>query len=1388
MENDGGRLNFSMGIDLSPIRKDAEEAMKLLSNIGGEASRQSAVIDGAMGGAGAAGSFAMLEAAVRSAGRQISGMEFGTAQEKIGALSYAIQQNETLTASMTATLDEYREKAREAFERGDDAALQSLTADIESQIGRIGELTNETAGYRAQLEGLMEMSGAGTSGDTSPIRLYDSEADIAAVEALKERITDLSAQIAQMGASGGDTSALTAELSRTRDELNSMQEAASGAAAALGSDLGGRASAAQRLLHQLNTEIGEQQEKIDTLSGMLEEASAEYDRVRESGEATSEEIEAAAAAYDTLSQRLSAAREQMSALEGAQQTAQRQWEAVSQEVKVHDSAIVKMCGGYQNYQQMLGMLPGPVQKVVGGIQGMTSASMKFIATPIGATITALTLAIKALTTWFKSSTEGQKAFAEISGYVNGVLGQLKEIVIKVGEAIYKAFTDPKEALNDFVNALKDSLMNRLNAVGKMGAAIGKIFQGVFDGNIKEGWATVKEGFSDMNDALAQFATGVEDVGDKIKTWAEGVQDAATESAAIKSETRQLELEVGQWQIRKQELDKVKAEASAKMYDSSASAADRQKALDEYKAALQEELDTEQRFADKRVELQERSMALTTNGDEDYQKLYGLQAAAKAVETRGAQELASLQRRANSINRAITTEAGGIESAEQLRAKAFEKSGETIAALITSNNQMETDLLQDGTEKSIRVLEERKKKQTAELEALKQQFIDLNVTTGVKTGDDGLTKDQREQYERGSANIKATYDSGLASVLEDQLGGILTYEQKRQKIEEEYSAKRRALYEEDGETLKAGVEQGNVDELERQRKAALESVDEEFASREDSYQDWCDAIAAMTLDKLKETLDKAQAELAEAEGSGASGSKLAAARASVTKAEKAYEKAQKEANKEQEDGTAKTQRTIEEWNDLREALNDAADAFKTVGDEIGGTAGEALSMVGQISSKTVGLINNIIQFATTSISGIKTAATAGAKAVEAVEAASTILAVIAKVAQVVSLLVSLFSKDNKLQDDIDSLQEKIDALQWELSNETAVRIREQIGSAVEVVQSAYDAIAESQARALQNVAGLSASAANWIARVSVNIGRATQNENLMNEAAQQIVRTYTSLGYKADKVFGDAKYDISETLTNYAQQMLALEQMIEDEKDMKKPDESQITEWEEQMDEMAASMQETLSDAIESIIGQSSDDIATKLGDAFFDAFESGEDAAEAWGDAVQDIVADIVKSMFVNQYLSGKIADIFEKYASQWYDEDGIYQGYDAVNSTLQDFADDLNGLYDEFEDQWSALNDVLGGFVEEGRTATTSGIATASQETVDELNGRATAIQGHTYIISENSKLIVQTTNLILQSVVQIEANTGDMRDAAAAIQSGVTYLRSTVDDIYSKGVRIKS
>ena len=81
----------------------------------------------------------------------------------------------------------------------------------------------------------------------------------------------------------------------------------------------------------------------------------------------------------------------------------------------------------------------------------------------------------------------------------------------------------------------------------------------------------------------------------------------------------------------------------------------------------------------------------------------------------------------------------------------------------------------------------------------------------------------------------------------------------------------------------------------------------------------------------------------------------------------------------------------------------------------------------------------------------------------------------------------------------------------------------------------------------------------------------------------------------------------------------------------------------------------------------------------------------------------------------------------------------------------------------------------------------TASQESVDELSGRATAIQGHTYSIAENTRLLLSSVNMILSSVLNIERHTETMADEATEMRKQVKEVKESVNDIVTKGIKLR-
>lgn len=618
-------------------------------------------------------------------------------------------------------------------------------------------------------------------------------------------------------------------------------------------------------------------------------------------------------------------------------------------------------------------------------------------------------------------------------------------------------------------------------------------------------------------------------------------------------------------------------------------------------------------------------------------------------------------------------------------------------------------------------------------------------------------------------------------LDIMLSDVLTYEQQREKIAEEYARRRNEMYTTDSNgntTLREGVTQGNVDELNEQEQNALTAVDEQFAQREAAYQAWCEQIASLSLEQLQAVLTQAEEELKKLEKSGtADGKQIAVARAKVATAKNKVEKANAK------NDVSPSKRSVKEWEDLYKVLNECNDSFKEIGDTVGGVAGEIIASAGGIMTSTLSMVNGIVQLVQMSATGMQGTATAAATAISTVEKASVILTVISAAMQIAMQIVNLFNNDEEKQKEIEALQGRIDQLQWELDNADVVRLQENSFKAMDLLRQTTQ-----QAR-------------NELIRLKLAVGDTrgaffafhqsiSHNNELLQNTAEKVAKAYANIGYTAEKALGGAKYDnAKEQLENIAKQQLLIQQQIREEDSKKKTDHGKIEEWERQIQELGAQAVAIINEMVEDIIGGTSTDIANELANAFFDAFEAGEDAAEAWGEKVNEIVADVIKRMLVSKFLEEPLGEIFNKYKEKWF-KDGQFAGLDAVINSMSGFANDLNSVGQDFAVIWDNLPDSIKNMftvADATREASDKGIATASQESVDELNGRATAIQGHTYSINENTKMLVAHSASILESVLNIEAHTEAISRRMENVEDGINDVRDTVNDIVIKGMKIK-
>ena len=199
--------------------------------------------------------------------------------------------------------------------------------------------------------------------------------------------------------------------------------------------------------------------------------------------------------------------------------------------------------------------------------------------------------------------------------------------------------------------------------------------------------------------------------------------------------------------------------------------------------------------------------------------------------------------------------------------------------------------------------------------------------------------------------------------------------------------------------------------------------------------------------------------------------------------------------------------------------------------------------------------------------------------------------------------------------------------------------------------------------------------------------------------------------------------------------------------------------------------------------------ASDIMDAVIDAFERGTDAAEAFGDVTKKVMRNVAKDMVqaaVLQPVIQKQSELVKQAFASGNREEYIK----ALGEASRAFADVQKVAQEEYKNMADIFkkngNDLTAGSTA-SREASQKGIATASQDSVDELNGRMTAVQGHTFDIAENTRMLLATTNEILKGVVGIERNTGNVHTRLSVVEQHLKSVKDTVGDIALKGIKIK-
>ena len=261
--------------------------------------------------------------------------------------------------------------------------------------------------------------------------------------------------------------------------------------------------------------------------------------------------------------------------------------------------------------------------------GFKSLRVAIIATGIGA----LLIAVTALGQAFTRSEEGQNKFAKILGVIGSVTGNLLDLLADLGENIISVFENPKQAITDFANLIKDNIVTRFKGLLNLIPNLGKAVEQLFKGNFKEAGKIAADsvgkvvlGVDSVTDSVNSAVEAVKDFGKEIVSDAAAAAKIADQRAAAEKAARNLIVERAQ---AEQDIARLREKAVQK---DKFSAEERIKFLEEAGKISQDLAEKETKVAKLRLEAKLTENALTKSNKDDLNEAAQLEASVIQLET------------------------------------------------------------------------------------------------------------------------------------------------------------------------------------------------------------------------------------------------------------------------------------------------------------------------------------------------------------------------------------------------------------------------------------------------------------------------------------------------------------------------------------------------------------------------------------------------------------------------------------------------------------------------------------------------------------------------------------------------------------------------------------
>lgn len=662
-----------------------------------------------------------------------------------------------------------------------------------------------------------------------------------------------------------------------------------------------------------------------------------------------------------------------------------------------------------------------------------------------------------------------------------------------------------------------------------------------------------------------------------------------------------------------------------------------------------------------------------------------------------------------------------------------------------------------------------KKEIQDLQRQKEDAIRVEIEAQKKVFDEQekLKAKQNKKYKIKTFDASTVNTSNISSAF-DSIIGYVSNRQKDDLIREQESAwneylikfgnyqqKRRAIIEKYNNAIETAATAGNAAALEGEKKQYLEQLDEQYGKTTRAMADLFEDASTKSVSAIQDIIDKYETLIKYMSGTDKDISITDLKGIGFT--DKDIEKIERgeisikdvtdaiRGLKDELKGKSPWKAFVSDLEKGIEAIKKGGNDSKKVGQgitDIGNAVTSFTPALGEFGSNIAnifGVSDSAITGVTDALGGLGTTAI-GVGQIMSGDIVGGAMSAVSGISSVVSAFEGLFGADYSGYENMKSQYETLITIWDELITKKMDYIDIDYGTeAIKAAEEAEQLVNIQISRQRQLIKRLASSGASI---GSHSLGYRI-NERLSKEDYQRIS------GLVGQKI--TAEYQLWDLSSEQIEKILSDEKLVSVLDTVNKDFVTylqNIVDYGEQLTEIAQKEKEA-------ITGIGFDEFKSGYVDLLSDLDSTNEDFADNFEQYLQKA---IFQSLLANKYKE-QIQRLYDSWAE--YGKDGLTSDEaQALRNMQQNLTNSLLAERDKLMQDFGWQSDST-------REASQKGIATASQDSVDENNGRLAVMQGHTYSINENvSRMATGIDGLLNYSVANLSTTT-DIDKTAKAIES---------------------